>query len=366
MPALSLREAFTARAIGVIWDAYKQSMGIQPYLGDGYFPREKSATMELRWFLGSNGLPVSLTPSNFDALATVRDRIGFKEVQTEMPFFRESYLVKEKDAQDYENVMNAADSAVAQEVLKNIALGPVDLVRGANVVPERMRWQLLCPLDGSPKISISANGINYDYNYDVDGSYKANNFVELSGTSAWDDLENSDPIEDLRKAIKVMKKRGKTIKTANMNDNTWLKVCKNKKTARYLLAKNPTAVVEITEKNVKQYIKDELELETIVYDKLYKGEDGKERTFIPDGMVSLVPGKTSLGKTKYGKTPEERSGDKSTGELQIVETGISLYTFTTPHPIVTQCICSEIVLPTFERMMDTYTIKAYSAEEDDS
>lgn len=361
MPALALREAFTARAIGVIWDAYKEQMGIQPYLGDGYFPKEKSATMELKWFIGSSGLPVSLTPSNYDALATVRDRIGFKEVQTEMPFFRESYIVKEKDEQYYENVMNAADSAVAREVLRNIALGPVELIKGANVVPERMRWQLLCPLDGSPKIAISANGVNYDYNYDVDGSYKKNNFVELLGTSKWDDLENSDPVEDLRSAKKAMKKRGKIVKVANMNDNTWSKICKNKNVAKYLLAKNPAAVVEITEKNVKQYVSDELELEVIVYDKMYKDEDGKEKTFIPDGMVSLVPGKTAIGKTKYGKTPEERSGDKSTGQLQLVETGVALYTYTSPHPINTQCICSEIVLPTFERMMDTYTIKAYSA-----
>lgn len=361
--ALALKEAFTARAIGVIWDAFKQSMGIKPYLGDGYFPKEKSAVMELKWFLGSSGLPVALTPSNYDALATVRDRIGFKEIQTEMPFFRESYIVKEKDEQNYENVMNAADGAVAREVLKNIALGPIELVRGANVVPERMRWQLLCPLDGSPKISISANGVNYDYNYDVDGSYKANNFVELSGTSMWDDLENSDPIEDMRAAKKAMKKRGKIVKVANMNDNTWSKVCKNKKVAGYILAKNPTATVYITEKLVRQFIKEELELDIIVYDKMYKDESGKERTFIPDGMVSLVPAKTALGKTKYGKTPEERSGNKSTGNLQIIETGVALYTFTTPHPIVTQCICSEIVLPTFERMMDTYVIKAYSAEE---
>lgn len=358
--ALALKDAFTARAIGVIWDAYKNSMGIAPYLGVGFFPKQKSAVMDLKWFKGSKGLPVSLTPSNYDAQATVRDRIGFKQIETEMPFFRESYLVKEKDAQDYENLMNAADGSVAQELLKNIALGPVDLIQGANVVPERMIWQLLCPVDGSPKIAISANGVNYDYNYDVDGSYKQKNFLELSGTSKWDDLENSDPIEDMRQAKKTMKKRGKIIKVAAMNDNTWNKVLKNKKLAGYILAKNPTATVYITEKIVREFIMEELELEIIVYDKLYMGNDGKEKTFIPDGMVSMLPGKTALGSTKYGKTPEERSGDMSTGELQLVETGVALYTFTTPHPIVTQCICSEIVLPTYERMDDTYVIKAYT------
>lgn len=358
--ALALKDAFTARAIGVIWDAYKNSMGIAPYLGAGFFPKQKSAVMDLKWFKGSKGLPVSLTPSNYDAQATVRDRIGFKQIETEMPFFRESYLVKEKDAQDYENLMNAADGSVAQELLKNIALGPVDLIQGANVVPERMIWQLLCPVDGSPKIAISANGVNYDYNYDVDGSYKQKNFLELSGTSKWDDLENSDPIEDMRQAKKTMRKRGRFIKAAAMNDNTWNKVLKNKKLAGYILAKNPTSTVYITEKIVREFIMEELELEIIVYDKLYMGNDGKEKTFIPDGMVSMLPGKTALGSTKYGKTPEERSGDMSTGELQLVETGVALYTFTTPHPIVTQCVCSEIVLPTYERMDDTYVIKAYT------
>ena len=359
MPALPLKEAFTARAIKVMWDSYKETQGIAPYLGSGFFPAEKTPTMDLKWFKGSKGLPVSLTPSNYDAQATVRDRIGFKEMETDMPFFRESYLVKEKDAQEYENLMNASDPAVAQQILKQIALGPIDLVQGADVVPERMIWQLLAPTDGAPKISISANGVAYDYNYDVDGSYKSKNFMELTGTDKWDDLENSDPVEDLRVAKKTMKKRGKIVKAFALNDNTWMKICKNKKLAGYILAKNSAATVYITEKIVQAFITEELEMEPIVYDKLFIDDAGAEKTFIPDGVVTLLPGKTALGVTKYGKTPEERSGDMSTGNLSIVNTGVALYTFTTPHPIVTQCICSEIVLPTYERMDDTYVIKAY-------
>lgn len=222
-----------------------------------------------------------------------------------------------------------------------------------------MIWQLLAPVDGSPKISISANGVAYDYNYDVDGSYKSKNFMELTGTDKWNDLDNSDPIEDLRAAKKAMKKRGKIVKAFTLNDNTWMKICKNKKLASYILAKNPTATVYITEKIVRAFITEELEIEPIVYDKLFIDDAGTEKTFIPDGVVTLLPGKTALGVTKYGKTPEECSGDMSTGNLSIVNTGVALYTFTTPHPIVTQCICSEIVLPTYERMDDTYVVKAY-------
>lgn len=363
--ALPLKDAFTARAIKVMWDAYKQTQGITPYLGEGFFPAEKTPTMDLKWFKGSKGLPVSLTPSNFDAQATVRDRIGFKEMESDMPFFRESYIVKEKDAQEYENLMNAADPAVAQEILKHIMLGPMDLIQGADVVPERMRWQLMAPVDGSPKISISANGVNVDYNYDIDGSYKSKNFMELSGTSLWTDHENCDPIQDMKDAKRVLRKRGKIVTVAAMNDNTWQNVLKSKKVHNYIMARASTAPVMITESDIRKFIREDedLRLEVIIYDKLFIGDDGKEKTFIPDGIVSLLPGKTALGRTKYGKTPEERSGNESTGNLSIVNTGVAVYTFTTPHPLVQQCIASEIVLPTYERMDDTYVIKAYEEEE---
>lgn len=359
--ALPLKEAFTARAIGVLWNAYKQTMGIAPYLGSGFFPASKSPTMDLKWFKGSKGLPISLTPSNFDALATVRDRIGFKEMETEMPFFRESYLVKEKDAQDYENMMNAADPAIAQELLRQIALGPMDLIQGADVVPERMIWQLMCPVDGSPKIAISANNVDYDYNYDVDGSYKSKNFMELLEGSKWDNPETCDPFEDLRAAKKSMKKRGKSITLAVMNDNTWNKLVKSKKVHDYIIAKASTSPVFIEESDIRRFIREseDLRLEIMVYDKLFIDDSGAEKTFIPDGMVALLPGKTALGSTKYGKTPEERSGDASIGNLSIVNTGVAVYTYTTPHPIVTQCIVSEIVLPTYERMDDTFAMKVY-------
>lgn len=367
MAALNFNEAFTARAIAVIWNNYKNSMGIKPYLGSGYFPAEKSATLDLKWFKGSKGLPVSLTPSEYDTMATLRDRIGFKEINEEMPFFRESYLVKEKMLQEYENVMNALDERVAQEILKNIMLSPIDLIQGASVVPERMIWQLMAPIDGSPKISIHANGVNYDYNYDPDGSYKAKHFMELTGTDAWDDLENSDPLEDLRVAKRTQRKNNGTVLTvANMNDETFNKIVRNKNTQKRVLAQNPNAVIGITGSLVRELIRndEDLKLEIVVYDSMHKDEAGKERTFIPDGMVSLVPGKVSLGSTRYGKTPEERSGNESTGELSLVDTGVAVYTFTSPHPIQTQTVVSEIVLPTYERMDDTFVIKAFVQTED--
>lgn len=358
MPLLPLSKAFTAKAIGVYFNNYKQTTGEAPYLGAGLFPKEKTAVLDLKWFKGSKGLPVSLTPSNYDAQATVRDRIGFKAMETEMPFFRESYIVKEKDAQEYENFMNATDPAIAKQVLENIMLGPVDLIMGANVVPERMIWQLLAPIDGSPKIAVSANGVDFNYNYDVDGSYVANNFLELtSATDKWTDLVNSNPYDDLRTAQKnLQKKRGIKPAVAIMNDNTFQLIVQNAKIHNYLLAQNVTANIMIDDELVKGFLKKKLGLTIVIYDKMYKDEAGLEKNFMPDNMVTMLPSLTALGSTKYGKTPEERSGAE-TGVVEIVETGVAVYRYATPHPINEHCIVSEIVLPTYERMDDTYVIK---------
>ncbi len=357
--ALPLNQAFVAKAIAVFWNNYQQSLGLPPYLGTGLFPAQKIQTIDLKWIKGSKGLPVSLTPSNYDAQATVRDRIGFKEMETEMPFFRESYIVKEKDAQMYENYLNSADPALAQQVLRQIMLEPSDLINGANVVPERMIWQLLAPVDGQPKISISANGVGFDYNYDPDGKYKTNNFVELtSATDKWTDTENSDPYEDMKALQKSVKKRtGVNPSVAVMNDTTFQLIVKNKKIHNYLLAQNATANLMVTEPMVKALFKQNLKLDIVVYDLLYVDESGESKTFIPDYVVSMLPSLKALGSTYYGKTPEERSAGKAADDFEIVNTGVAVYTYETPHPIVDQCIVSEIVLPSYEQMDYTGVLK---------
>ena len=56
-------------------------------------------------------------------------------------------------------------------------------------------------------------------------------------------------------------------------------------------------------------------------------------------------------------TPEERSGSLTDGNLSIVETGVSVYTYATNHPINTHCVVSMIGLPTFEGMDSVLVMK---------
>ena len=145
----------------------------QAYFGEGLFPPRKKMGLDLKWIKTHKGLPVSLAPSNFDAKSTLRSREGIKMDETQMAFFRESMLVKEEDEQNIMRVREASDP-YALEVLNHVYDDTNTLVEGARVVAERMRMQLLAPVDdGSPRINIEANGVQYSYNYDAGGTYQS-------------------------------------------------------------------------------------------------------------------------------------------------------------------------------------------------
>ena len=163
---MDLRAFFTPAAIAAQWN--ETASNRVPYLGAGLFPAKKKAGLDLSWLKGSKGLPVSLMPSAFDAKATFRDRIGFSKVETEMPFFREGFKIKEKDRQELLRVADSNDP-YARAVIEQVFDDANNLIDGANVVPERMIMQLLFPQDGNAGIAIRANGVEYVYNYDPRG-----------------------------------------------------------------------------------------------------------------------------------------------------------------------------------------------------
>lgn len=355
---MNIREIFSAAAIAI--RHLTAASNKQQYLGRGLFPVKKKMGLDLKWIKTSKGLPISLAPSNFDAKSTIRSRSGFKMDETEMAFFRESYVVKEADEQEIMRVEDSADP-YAKEVIDRIYDDADNLIAGAEVVPERMIMQLLAAKDGHPKISIQANGTTYAYNYDPNGTYEAKNFMELAGTSKWDDTENSDPMEDVSAGIDAVEEEtGETPSIMIVSKKTMKLLKKNKTIKNAILSKSETPTVFVTEKKVKALFSEELNIGIIVYSKKYKDESGAAATFYPDGFATLIPS-GALGNTWYGCTPEERTGMASTdADVQLIgDTGITVMVTSTHDPEQTKTTVSEIVLPSFERMDETYQIKCY-------
>lgn len=352
---MRMTDAYSARAIASV---YTQNASNKiAYLGAGLFPAKKKTGLDLKWIKSSKGLPVSLKPSAFDTVSTIRSREGFKMEETEMAFFKESMLIKEQDEQEIMRVEDSADP-FAKEVLDRIYDDAQTLIDGADVVPERMRMSLLANANGKPSISIAADGATYSYDYDPNGTYASNNYVALSGTSMWSDTTNSDPMADVEAAQDAVEaSTGSRPSILLMSKATMNLLKKNAKIKNYILAQNTTATVMVTDARVKEIFSTELNITIIVYSKQYKDEAGAVKKFYPDGMVTLLPD-GALGSTWYGMTPDERTGvmDKSK-DVRIVNTGVAVSVKITDDPVQTKTTVSEIVLPSFERMDETYMIK---------
>ena len=364
--ALPLSKAFTARAIATMWDNYQESRGTAPYLGRSLFGTTKKMGLTLKYITGQHGLPVALKGAAFDAKAPLRDGIGFATIENEMPFFRESYMVTEKEEQEYMQYINAENPALAQQVLGEIMKSPRDLILGADVVPERMIWQLIAPADGIPRILVTLDGGStyyIDYTADSGVAYKAKHYSAIAATNdKWNAPATATPIADIAEFQEtVTTGTGRTIGTIIMNTATWAAFCNaedTKKQVQGILAYQNG--IYLNKADVRRYLADNFGIEVLVYDKVYRNEAGNTVPFIPDGVVSCITrGVGSLGTVTYGTTPEERSGNKSIGELALVNTGVSVYTYTTPHPVNTHCVVSEIVLPSYEGMDDVSIMKVW-------
>lgn len=353
---MKLSDVFNAEAVGLNYtEAASNSV---PYLGAGLFPEDKKAGLDLKWIRGHKGLPVSLAPSAFDAKSKFRDRVGIAKNETEMPFFRESMLVKEQDEQEILRVQDSNDP-YAQQVLDNIFNDTQTLVDGAKVASERMRMQLIAPLGGKIGIEIRANGIDYTYNYDPDGSWKAKHYAKIEGaTDLWTASETCDPIKNLEEAMDAQEdETGNRPTILIMSKPTFNMLKASKKVQSGVLAQNTTANVNYTSKRVKSYIEEELNVSIIVYNKKFRDEAGNVKNFYPDNIVILLP-EGALGKTWFGTTPEERKlKSKPDADVTIIETGITVSVTITDDPVNTKTTVSEIVLPSFERMDECFGLE---------
>ena len=350
---------FSPAAIGANWTENVSNR--IPYLGEGLFPARKQAGLDLKWIKGSKGIPISLMASAFDAKATFRDRIGVEKIETEMPFFREGFKIKERDRQDILRAQSANDPYV------NAAIARVfddanELIEGALVVGERERMQLLFPVNGNVGITIQANGMDYTYNYDPDGSWKTSNFFELTDPQdKWTDTTHSDPFGDIQDAKDaIAAKTGSDLRIMIMNKSTFKYLRQNTNIKNRFLTKSGAAFGYLTDNEIIAILKDTNDLDGIVlYDKQFRNESKVASKFVPDGYVALIPS-GALGETCYGTTPEEADlMGKSVASVQIVETGIAVTQIVDPHPVNLNTFASEIVLPSYERMDEVAVLKVF-------
>ena len=344
-----------ANYVGV---AYEEVQNANPddYLGERLFGYRKQTALTLDWIKGFNGAPIAISPAAYDAEVVLRTKGKLQKVTTEMPLFREGYQVTESDRRNMQDAVALGDDRL-NEALSKYYIGVTDLVKGAKVNPEIMRWQLLAPTDGKPKIIMSHNNVNYSYDYDQSGEWYANNFIDVS-TSPWSNAATATPIEDTQKVVEAAKDKGVNLEYGVVSQKTMLEIMNSAEVKSAALSQNLTPNVYMTPTIAKNIFKELTGVSLIVYNMIYRDFEEKTKKFMPDGLITLLP-EGEVGNTVYAVTPEEfdlQSDPKK--NVAVVEGGIAISVVpTTDMPRRFATYVSEIVLPSYERMSEVFVIK---------
>ena len=344
---MTIFDLMTSVELTAYWEELTQDEA--PYPCEELFPSDKKRGISLKWIKGSKGLPVVLKTSAFDVHAIPRQRIGFEKLTAEMPYFKESTYIDEELRQELNLVIETGNQAYIDSVMNKIFDDETRLLRGASAARERMRMMALT----TGIISMTANGQAFTFDYGV--NHKGNAAV------SWSDYTNSDPLEDIRVAKeKVQDDTGAVITRAMCDGKTWRNIRNNEKIKKAIFVLTNGAGA-ISDKQLRQYIKDELEIEVLVNDKRYKDENESTTKFMPENTFVMFPD-GELGKTWFGTTPAESdlmSG--SVANVSITDTGVAVTTVQKADPVQVETIVSMICLPSFEMADQIYIMDTTAA-----
>lgn len=358
-----LSEYFNSKALAIF--STEIASNKIPFLGEAYFPDDKMMGLDLPWIKTHKGLNVALAPSNFDALPTIRGRGEINTMKEEMPFFRESMIVKEHDLMELSRISNSNDPYL-QPILNAFYDDGNTLVDAARISAEMMRMSLLAPLNGDMRIIIALrDNTKYAYNYDPDGTWKANNYMELTSSDTWDNPSTAKPLNDIRKATQYLASNGIIATTIISTSETFDYLLENDQLKTALISVTGQPINFVDDSSIEEVIRRKTRLNWIFYDKLYKDYDGTQKNFYPDGYVTIL-GNGQLGKFWRGITPEEIT---STGKLiadaptppadiTVLSDGIAIAVQTTYEPAVKiTTTVSQLGMPSFEGMDSIFVIK---------
>lgn len=336
---MNIFDLVSAKAIATYWN--DRLANTANYMGRGLFPADKQLGLDLAWFLGSSGVPVTLKSSAFDAEARTRDRIGLSRVDTSMPFFREQMFIGEKERQEL-NKLRQADAAMVAPILQRIYNDTASLVMGAEATAERMRMQLLT----TGKISIVDSGVQFDYDYDFPDDHKT---TITTAADKWSATATANPVRDiLAWQDQIETDTGVRPSRAICSTKTFNYLVNNEVIRKDMQPLVASSTI-VTPPDVLKYFLGKCGLTIVKNTASYRTSiDGSTSRYFPDEVFTMIPD-GNQGKTWFGTTPEESdlmSG--SDAQVEIVNTGVAITTTKNIHPVNVQTIVSAIMLPSWE------------------
>lgn len=331
---------------------YIQNLPPQTTIDEVLFTNTKQWGTELELAKGSKQKPVALKMSTFDVAVKARALSASLDIKKkELPFFKESIQIKEKDRQMLLMAMQSNNQNLVEQLIAQIYENYQSLIDGAGVQAKRMRAQLL----QKGTISIVTDDGDIVVDYEVPAAHKET----LLSTATWNNYATADVVGDLIRWMKTLTDEGYAKPTRMLlTSTTFGYIAANTAILNELKARNIGEVI-VTDQDIVDYINRKLGLSVGILNGTFIAEDGSTVTnYYEDDYVTLIPDGT-LGKTVYGTTPEEADKVYGTGKLDtsIVNTGVAITTMVKEDPVTVETKVSQLVLPSFDRVDECFFAK---------
>lgn len=328
---------FTSKALAAYYNTTLADKNGQPFLGDELFPAKKKMGLNLKFIKGAKGLSTSLSLSAFDVKSTKKDRIGFEAVQTKMPFFKNDMLIDEELRQELLLAIETGNSSYIDSILRSIFDDVSTLLDAAAVVRERMRMQLI----STGVITMANNGQEYTYDYGLEDNQK------YTPKTLWS-AEGADPLSDIIAMQDIIENKGYARPRRAVTSRNILRMLMKNSAIKEAIYVMSNGKVTLTEEAVKNYFRENANIEIAIYDKSYL-EKGVATRYIPEDLFILLP-EGNLGNTWFGTTPEEADliSGATDAEVTLVDTGVAITTTKTTDPVSVDTKVSQVCLPSFE------------------
>jgi hypothetical protein len=329
------------------------------------FPAKSIPSMDISWIKAKNSRLAPLRAAALGEKAARRSPSGFQRVESDLPFFRESMPVDEKQRQNITNLLivyqNNPD--MVDEILRNLYHEHAQLIWGAFANCDLMVGSLLT----SGKIIFSSDvndgrTNNYEYDYDQNGQWRSNNILQLNAGQYWNDAckATNDPLDDIVSAIEDQKQLGWTTAKILLNTSTFRGLCKSQSITKAIA---PLGGV-VKRSQIKELIEDETKCSLIVYDNYVLTGDGNSTNVLPDGKVVLLPD-GELGKMCFAPTPEafnlQLGKTEPRKDIAVMRNGVTVLSKAEDNPVDYETIVSATMLPSYPKMDAVYVLSVLAA-----
>lgn len=328
-------------------------------LDESLFPDEKQLGLEIEQAEGSETRVKVLRVSQFDVAAKKRALSAKIDINKhEMPFFKESIGINEKQRRDIIQAQQSGNENLIKFLLSKVFDNYSALVAGAGCQMKRMRAQVI--QNGAINISTDDGDIVVDY------GIPSNHKEVLNGSSMWNDA-TADIIGDLLRWQAIFTDNGyakptNLIMTEKTFNNTIMKntAIKEDMSRRFIQNTESTNLI-LTTKEFLNYLKTRFGISVAFVDGVFINENDESVNYYEDGKITFItPG--ILGKSMYSYTPEEY--DKSFGssklDTSVVGTGTAITTMVNEDPVTVDTKVSMIGMPQLENVKGIYLATVYS------